>query len=296
MCEQDLVSAMPAGRDWRAGVTRRDFARIGAAAGAGVLATASGGAALAQSTLREKMVIFPAPGGQMDGMLIHPATGKHPAVILWPDIAGLRDAKLTMARDLARAGYTVLVANPYYRSVEGVQFEDFDEWREAGGFDRVRPWMAENTPAAIAETAAVIVEWLDDQDEVDTSRGIGAQGYCMTGSWTIRAAAAVPDRVKAAASFHGGGLVGEGADAPVNLLGTLPADTHVLIAIAKNDDAQAPTDKDVLRAAGDAAAAQVTVEVYQGDHGWTVLDSPVYDYDEGDRAWAALLAMYSEAL
>lgn len=296
MCEQDLVDAMPGGRDWRAGVTRRDFARLGAVAGAGVLATASAGPALAQSPLNEKMVTFPAPGGRMDGMFIYPATGKHPAVILWPDIAGLRDAKFAMARDLARAGYAVLVANPYYRSVEGVQFEDFDAWREGGGMGRVGPWMAENTPAAIAETAVAVVEWLDEQDEVDTSRGIGNQGYCMTGSWTIRAAAAVPTRIKAAASFHGGGLVGDAPDAPVNVLASLPADTHVLIAIARNDDAQAPTDKDRLRAAGEAAAAQVTVEVYRGDHGWTVLDSPVYDIDEGDRAWEAMLAMYSAAL
>ena len=299
MCEQDMVGAMPhrARRDWRAaGVSRREFARLGAVAGAGVLAAGGAAPALAQAAIDEKIVSFDAPGGRMDGMFIYPARGKHPGVILWPDIAGLRDAKLAMGRDLARAGYAVLVANPYYRSVEGEQFEDFDAWREGGGFDRVRPWMAENTPAAVAESAAAIVEWLDDQDEVDTDRGIGCQGYCMTGSWTIRAAAAVPDRVKAAASFHGGGLVGEGPDAPVNLLASIAPDAQVLIAIARNDDAQAPGDKDALRAAAQAAGRNVTVEVYQGDHGWTVLDSPVYDIDEGDRAWEALLAMYEAAL
>jgi len=294
MCDQDLVSAMPQ----RTGpkVTRRDFTRLGAMAGAGVLAAGSTGGALAQSQLSEEAVSFAAPGGRMDGLFVHPSTGKHPAVILWPDIAGLRDAKYAMARDLARSGYAVLVANPYYRSVEGEQFEDFDAWREGGGMARVGPWMAANTPAAIAETAVAVVEWLDRQDEVDTTRGIGNQGYCMTGSWTIRAAAAVPARIKAAASFHGGGLVGDAPDSPVNLLASLPADTHVLIAIAKNDDAQAPTDKDALRAAGEAAAASVTVDVYQGDHGWTVLDSPVYDIDEGDRASEALLALYEAAL
>jgi len=294
MCDQDLVSAMPQRTGPR--VTRRDFTRLSAVAGAGVLAAGSTGGALAQSQLSEEAVSFAAPGGRMDGLFVHPSTGKHPAVILWPDIAGLRDAKYAMARDLARSGYAVFVANPYYRSVEGEQFEDFDAWREGGGMARVGPWMAANTPAAIAETAVAVVEWLDRQDEVDTTRGIGNQGYCMTGSWTIRAAAAVPARIKAAASFHGGGLVGDAPDSPVNLLASLPADTHVLIAIAKNDDAQAPTDKDALSAAGEAAAATVTVEVYQGDHGWTVLDSPVYDIDEGDRAWEALLALYETAL
>ncbi len=290
MCEQDMVNAMP--RRER-GVTRRDFGRIGAVAGAGVLAAGPAGTALAQSQIREKIVVFDAPGGRQDGMFIYPASGKHPGVILWTDIAGLRDAKLAMGRDLARAGYAVLVANPYYRSVEGEQFADFDAWREGGGFDAVRPWMALNTPAAIAETAAAIVAWLDEQGEVDTDRGIGVQGYCMTGGWTIRAAAAVPDRVKAAASFHGGGLVGEGPDAPVNLLASIAPDARVLIAIARDDDARAPGDKDALRAAAEAAGRNVTVEVYNGDHGWTVLDSPAYDIDEGDRAWEALLEMYA---
>jgi carboxymethylenebutenolidase len=294
MCEQDMVSAMPLGK---ARVTRRDFARYGVVAGAGVLAAGASTTALAQrNPLGEKMVAFDAPGGRMDGMFIYPNEGKHPAVVLWPDIAGLRDAKFAMGRELARAGYAVLVANPYYRSVEGVQFDDFDDWRAQGGFEKVGPWMALNTPAAIAETMVAVVGWLDRQDEVDTDRGIGMQGYCMTGSWTIRGAAAVPTRVKAAASFHGGGLVGEGPDAPINLLASLADDARVLIAIARNDDATAPGDKDALRAAADAAGLTAEIEVYAGDHGWTVLDSPVYDYDEGDRAWARLLALYEAAL
>lgn len=294
MCEQDMVSAMPMAR---ARVTRREFARYGAVAGAGVLAVGASGAALAQdSDLIEKMVAFDAPGGRMDGMFLAPSEGQHPAVVLWPDIAGLRDAKYAMGRELARAGYAVLVANPYYRSVEGSQFEDFDDWRAQGGFEKVGPWMALNTPAAIAETMVAVVAWLDQQDEVDTDRGIGMQGYCMTGSWTIRGAAAVPARVKAAASFHGGGLVGEGPDAPINLLASLADDARVLIAIARNDDANAPGDKDALRAAADAAGLAAEIEVYAGDHGWTVLDSPVYDFDEGDRAWSRLLALYEAAL
>lgn len=293
MCDQDLVGAMPASGPR---VNRREFGRIGVATGGGVLAACAGGPALAQSSIDEVMVSFDAPGGRVDGLFIYPATGSYPAVILWPDIAGLRDAKFAMGRELARAGYAVLVANPYYRSVAGVQFDDFDAWREGGGFDAVRPWMALNTPEAIAETTTAVVAWLDQQEQVDTSRGIGVQGYCMTGSWTIRAAAAVPDRVKAAASFHGGGLVGEAPDAPVNLIASIAADARVLIAIAKNDDAQAPGDKDALRAAATAAGANVEIEVYNADHGWTVLDSPVYDVDEGDRASARLLALYEAAL
>lgn len=292
MCDQDQLATMPL-------VSRRQFGVLAGGAGVGALAACApvdAGAAALTGGLVENAVSFAAPGGTFDGVFIHPAEGAHPAVILWPDIAGLRPAKLMMGRRLAEAGYAVLVANPYYRSVAGQQFADFDAWREGGGFAAVGPWMQANTPAAIAETAGAVVAWLDAQAAVDSSRGIGNQGYCMTGSWTIRCAAAVPGRIKAAASFHGGGLVGDAADAPVNLLDDMAADAGALIAIARNDDAQAPTDKDALIAAGAAAAADVHVEVYDGDHGWTVLDSPVYAQAEADRAWAALLALYADKL
>ncbi len=289
MCERDHLSSMPS-------VNRRQFNRMGVVVGAGALAACSTSEAEAEAEagLVETEISFDAPGGTFDGVFIHPAEGKHPAVILWPDIAGLRPAKLAMGRRLAEAGYAVLVANPYYRNVAGQQFEDFNAWREAGAVENVMPWMQSNTPEAIAETAVAVVAWLDGQDPVDTSRGIGNQGYCMTGSWTIRVAAAVPDRVKVAASFHGGQLVSDEDTAPVNLLDDMADDAAALIAIARDDDANAPTDKDALSAAGEAAAAAVTVEVYDGDHGWTVLDSPVYAEAEANRAWDNLLTLYAE--
>jgi carboxymethylenebutenolidase len=293
MCDSDIVRSME-GRTAR--LSRRDFAKAGALAGAGMIGLANGAQALAQGRLSERDVKFNAPGGQVDGLFIFPREGKHPAVILWPDIAGIRDASRSMARQLAAEGYAVLIANPYYRSVEGEQFADFDEWRSNDGMAKVRPWMAANTPAAIAETHVAVVEWLDRQDEVDTARGIGVQGFCMTGGWTIRAAAAVPARVKAAASFHGGGLVGTDADAPVNLLASMADDARALIAIARNDDAQAPTEKDALRNAASAAGLDAVIEVYRADHGWTVPDSPSFDVDEADRAFAACLAMFQAAL
>ena len=288
MCNQEQVAGM--GR-----VNRRQF---GAMAGAGAVAACAPmtGDAAAAGGIVESSVTFAAPGGTFDGVFIHPADGAHPAVILWPDIAGLRPAKVQMGRRLAEAGYAVLVANPYYRSVSGQQFEDFDDWRSNDGWNKVTPWREANTPAAVQETARAVVAWLDAQDAVDTARGIGNQGYCMTGSWTILAAAAVPSRVKAAGSFHGGGLVGTGALAPVSLLDDMAADAHALIAIAQDDDAENPDAKTALRAAAEDAAADIEVEVYAGDHGWTVLDSPVYNEPEAERAWARLLEMYSEAL
>lgn len=291
MCDQDILSSM--GR-----INRRQFTRMGALAGVG--ATFSACAPMegraGDGGLVENAVTFDAPGGTFDGVFIHPAGTASPAVILWPDIAGLRPAKLAMGRRLAAEGYAVLVANPYYRSVAGEQFADFEAFREGGGFQAVGPWMERNSPENIMATARAVVDWLDAQGAVDSNRGIGNQGYCMTGSWTIYSAAAMPSRVKAAASFHGGGLTGDAETAPVHLLDDLADDAHVLIAIAQNDDEQDPEAKTALREAGDAAAADVEVEVYGGDHGWTVLDSPVYDEAEAERAWSELLALYSEAL
>jgi len=199
-----------------------------------------------------------------------------------------------MGRRLAEAGYAVFVANPYYRSVAGQQFADFSDWRSNDGWARVTAWREVNTPAAIMATARSVVGWLDGQDAVDSARGIGNQGYCMTGSWTIYSAAAVPARIKAAGSFHGGGLTGDGAMAPVDLLDRVADDAHVLIAIARDDDARDPEAKNELRAAAVDVSAHVEVEVYDGDHGWTVLDSPAYNEAEAERAWGELLAIYAQ--
>ena len=287
MCDQDQLIDMG-----RRGVSRREFGAMGAMAA--LAACASVEAEAQQGGLTETDASFAAPGGTMDAVFIHPASGKHPAVILWPDIAGIREAKKIMARRLAAAGYSVLVPNPYYRSLPAPQFADFDAWRSGGGMQKVGPWMAQNTPAAIAETTRAVVAWLDQQGSVDTGKGVGVQGYCMTGSWTIRGAAAVPSRIRAAASFHGGGLVGEAPDSP-HLLFDESRAAH-LIAIARNDDAQQPTHKDILKAAAAAANRPAEIEVYDADHGWTVPDSPSYDQAEADRAWARLLNLYKTNL
>jgi carboxymethylenebutenolidase len=277
------------------GLSRRQFTAMGAV-GVAAAACAPSGGAKAQDSLVQSDVTFDAPGGTMDGFFVHPGEGKHPGIILWPDIGGIRAAPKAMGRRLAAAGYAVFVANPYYRSVAGEQFADFEAFRNDGGFQKVGPWMAKNTPDAVMETAKAVVAWLDAQDAVDTAKGVGSQGYCMTGGWTIMTAASAPDRVKAACSFHGAGLVGDDPHSPVNLMDDMAPDAYGLICIAKNDDARAPTDKDKLREAADKAAASFEIEVYGGDHGWTVLDSPVYDEPEAERAWARMLATYKEAL
>lgn len=287
MCDEMQLAEM--GRE---GVSRRQFAALGAMSA--LAACAPIDSVRAQGGLTESDVSFAAPGGTMDAFFVHPAQGAHPAVIIWPDIAGLRDAFKVMARRLAGSGYSVLVVNPYYRDAPAPQFADFEDFREQGGFQKVGPWREKNSAEGVMDTAKAVVAWLDGQDAVDASRGIGNQGYCMGGPYTVWTAAAVPDRVKAAASFHGGGLVGDAPTAPINLLGQTQA--SFLIAIARNDDAQAPTEKDLLAQAANAATRPAEIEVYDGDHGWTVPDSPVYAEAEAERAWARLLETYSAAL
>ena len=276
-------------------ISRRQFGGLTgtAALAAGIPA---GSPALAEGlALTEKGVSFATPDGTMDGFLVQPAKGKHPAVILWPDIASIRESKRMIARKLASAGYSVLVVNPYYRDVAGEQFADFAAFIAGGGFQKVGPWRGKLNAETIMRDATAIVDWLDQQKGIDTKRGIGTQGYCMGGPFTVWSAAAVPARVKAAASFHGGGLVRTGNPmSPHALLDKV--DAHLLIAVAKDDDAKAPTDKVTFADAAKAASVDAKVTVYTGDHGWMVSDSPAYNAAAAGQGEADLLALYKAAL
>jgi carboxymethylenebutenolidase len=237
------------------------------------------------------MVSITTADGVCDAFFVYPAKGRHPGVIMWPDIAGLREVKKIMARSLAAAGYAVLVVNQYYRGGPAPVFESFAQFRTAEGQAKVGPLREALTPDAITRDAKAFVTFLDGQKEVDTKRGIGSNGYCMGGPFTVRTAAAVPSRVGAAASLHGAGLVTAEPDSPHRLLARTKA--AYLFAIARNDDAKAPGDKDELNEAAAAAGVKAEVEVYPADHGWTVADSPAYDPTEADRAWQRMLALFA---
>jgi len=272
-----------------AGLTRRDFAAVGAAAALAGCATTGEAGAVA---LTESTVTFSTPDGTADAFFAHPTKGKHPGVIMWPDIAGIRDAFKVMARRLAADGHAVLLVNQYYRNAPAPHLATISEWRTPAGQEKLKPMLPLLTPAAITSDAKAFVTFLDKQKAVDTKRGIGSNGYCQGGAFTVRSAAAVPGRVKAAASFHGGGLVTDKPDSPHKLLAATQA--SYLIAVARNDDARAPTDKDVFKAAAVAAGRPAEVEVYNADHGWCALDAPIYDKAEAERAWARLLALYAQ--
>ncbi len=288
MCDEFTAKAMDAGLE-RRGVTRRQFAALGTAAAlAGCADQVSGEESSGE--LRERIVRITTEDGIADAFFIHPAKGAWPGIIMWPDIAGLRDAKKIMARRLAASGYAVLVVNQYYRSAPAPVMESFAEFMEPDGRERVMGYRELLTPDAVTRDAKAYVAFLDSQDAVDKARGIGSNGYCMGGPFTVRTAAAVPDRVGAAASFHGGGLVTDADDSPHRLLAGTKA--SYLIAVARNDDERAPADKEEFRKAAAAAGRPAEIGVYNADHGWCVPDSPVWDPSEADRAWQRMLALY----
>ncbi len=242
-------------------------------------------------TVSESEVNVTTPDGVADCYFAHPATGTAPGVLIWPDIFGLRPAFRQMGKRLAESGYSVLVVNPFYRAKKAPT-------ASAAGATPI----AEVMPLArgLNETthmtdAKAFIGWLDGQSSVAKNRKMGTQGYCMGGPMAFRTAAAVPDRVGAVASFHGGGLVTDKPDSPH--LEAARSKAQFLIAIAANDDARSPNDKNVLKETFAKANLPAEVEVYaEAAHGWCPPDSHVYNEPQAEKAWSRLLVLYGKAL
>ena len=269
-------------------LTRRQFGAMSAGAGLAMLLPRAANA----QAVSETDLDITTPDGVADCYFVHPSSGAHPGVLIWPDAFGLRPAKKQMGRRLAESGYSVLVVNPYYRSQRApvVNSTDFAAVR-----DTIMPLMGSLNADTQTSDARAFINFLDNQPSVDSSRKMGTMGYCMGGPFTMRTAAAVPDRVGAAASFHGGGLVTDAPDSPHLLVPKMTA--HYLFAIAENDDENQPEAKDVLRDAFAQAGLPAEIEVYAGAmHGWCPPDSTVYHEAQAERAWSRLLALFDDAL
>jgi carboxymethylenebutenolidase len=210
---------------------------------------------------------------------------------MWPDIFGLRPAFRQMGKRLAESGYSVLVVNPFYR----VKKAPTAEAGAATPIDSVRPLAMGLNETTQTTDAKAFIAWLDAQSSVSKTRKIGTQGYCMGGPIAFRTAATVPDRVGAVASFHGGGLVTDMPNSPH--LAAAKSKAQFLIAIAENDDARSPKDKDVLKETFAKAGLPAEIEVYSGAaHGWCPPDTHVYNEPQAEKAWSRLLVLYGKAL
>lgn len=266
--------------------TRRDFAAWVASAG---LLTVLPGVANAVA-VAEREVSITTPDGSCDAYFVAPTAGAAPAVLVWPDVFGLRPAFRQMGRRLAESGYSVLVVNPFYRQKKAPTAAQGGQTPIA----EVMPLMQALTPAMHLSDGKAFVAWLDAQAEVDKARKMGTTGYCMGGPIAVRTATVAPGRVGAVGSFHGAAMVTPAPDSPHRLVAQTQA--HYLIAVAENDDTKDPEAKTALRAAFDSAKLPAEVEVYPAAHGWCPPDSRVYDAAKAERAWTRLLATFSKAL
>jgi carboxymethylenebutenolidase len=285
-------------------LSRRDFVAMGLAAGV----VAAGIPASAAMPVVETMVEIKTPDGTCDAAFSHPTTGSYPAVIIWADAFGLRPALRDMGKRLAGEGYAVLAPNPYYRVGKGTLL-DTKTFSFQNDRAKLTPLMGSiQADGAAEKDAAAFVAWLDTQKQVNASKKIGTQGYCMGGPLVMRTSAALPNRIGAGASFHGGGLVARdasGADRPNSPHLLIPKiKGKMYFGIASNDDKGQPDAKDTLKAAFAAANNPAKIEVYANAlHGWCMSDmpvaagaAPIYNQADAERAWSELLALYKAAL
>jgi carboxymethylenebutenolidase len=282
------------------GLPRRDFVALSVAAG---LAAAAGSAEAAGLEVVETDVEVKTPDGTCDAAFIHPKSGSHPGVLIWPDAFGLRPSMREMGKRIAAEGYSVLVPNPFYR-VSKAPFTDGSNFNFQNPADmaKLTPLMASvNAPGNAEKDAVAYVAFLDAQKQVNKAKKIGTQGYCMGGPLVVKTAAVLPNRVGAGGSFHGGGLVSDKPDSPHLLAPKIKA--RMYFGIASNDDMRQPDAKDKLREAFASAKVPTEIEVYPGAlHGWCVRDmplqngAPIYSKPDAERAWVKLVALYKAAL
>jgi carboxymethylenebutenolidase len=291
MCDNDSFDDMVEYQLRANELSRRKFGAIAMGTSLTMMLPPLAGAAVA---VKEAEVEIKTPDGICDAHFVHPAEGKHPAVLVWPDIFGLRPAFRDMGKRLAESGYAVLTVNPFYRTQKAPTAPEKADFNDPATRTALMDLAGTLSAATAVTDATAFISWLDNQSAVDTKKKIGTTGYCMGGAITMRTAAALADRVGAGASFHGGSLVTDKPDSPHLLVPQMKA--HYLLAIAKNDDEKQPEAKNALREAFAAAELPAEIEVYPAMHGWCPPDSRVYDEAQAEKAWGRLLALFETAL
>lgn len=291
MCDQDHFDDDLKEYVSRGAVTRREFGALSLGAGIAFILPRAANA----QAVRESEVKVTTPDGVADCYFVHPATGAHAGVVIWPDILGLRPAFRQMGKRLAESGYSVLVVNPFYRQKPAPVVPADASFSDPAIRNLVMPLAGALNATTHVTDAKAFIAFLDSQAAVDKRKKIGTMGYCMGGPITMRTAAAVPDRVGAGASFHGGGLVTKDPNSPHLLVPTMKA--QFLFAIAENDDQREPDAKNILKETYAKAGLAAEIEVYAGAaHGWCPPDSAVYNEAQAEKAWSRLLVLFGKAL
>jgi carboxymethylenebutenolidase len=290
MCEKDDLDEMyeiSRSRD----LSRRQFGAL--SFGVGLTALLPRLADAADTT--ESEVEIKTPDGTCDAYLVHPVKGKYPAVLIWPDIFGLRPAFRQMGKRLAESGYTVLVINPFYRTKKAPTAPEHPDFNDPATRQGLMSLAGTLSPATALTDATAFVAYLDGQPSVDKKRKMGTTGYCMGGPFVFRTAAAFPNRVGAGATFHGGGLATDKPESPHLLIPKMKA--QFLIAIAENDDQREPEVKNILRDSFAKAHLPAEIAVYPGTkHGWCPPDSAVYNAEQAEKAWGRMMVLFKTAL
>src|SRR5215467_14651255 len=198
MCDQEYFEQDRQDFEARGLVTRKQFGVMLGAGMAMMLPRVANAVAVSEAEVN-----VTTPDGTADCYFVHPSSGTAPGVLIWPDIFGLRPAFRQMGKRLAESGYSVLVVNPFYRAKKAPTAENGG----ATPIAQVMPLARALNETTHMTDAKAFIGWLDQQPSVAKNRKMGTQGYCMGGPMAFRTSAAMPDRVGAVASFHGGGLV-----------------------------------------------------------------------------------------
>ena len=229
-----------------------------------------------------------------DGFLYRPAgEGRWPGAIYLVDAGGIRPSQQEMAKRLSARGYVVLLPNVFYRSGKSPVFDFPMKIGDERTMRRFAELTALLTPEAMELDGAAYLQFLAEQDRV-SDRGMGVVGYCFTGAMVLRTAAARPDRVAVAASFHGGRLYTDAPDSPHTVLPRVKARLYFGHAV---EDKSMPKEAiESLDRALKSWGGNYTSELYEGAyHSWTVLDSPVYNPRQAERAFEKLLELFQRA-
>jgi carboxymethylenebutenolidase len=235
-----------------------------------------------------------AADGNADAVLFRPEQGKAPGIIFLTDIGGIRAENKGIARRLAEKGYTVMMPNVFYRTGRPPMFTFTPTMGEERTMKRFAELASPMTPERVERDAAAYVDFLASHESVSPGK-LGVVGYCFTGAFAMRTAAVRPDKIAAAASFHGGGLYTDTPPSPHHVLPHIKARLYFGHAI--NDQSMPAEAIGKLDRALEAWGGKYESETYDGAyHGWTTPGVPAYNEKQAERAFDKLAQLFAQTL